>query len=131
MAEWLGRRLQISHRRFDSDHRHQVKTRGYGSFCNPFCFHKIPWSTLWSTFSSASRLSIQTSNLFMTSRKSSAKQISYLSSIPVMLCPKIINKNLSACMDKTGGVTVDMKDCLGNAYQQMNKRLNFVYGQLI
>lgn len=37
---------------------------------------------------------------------------------------------LSACMDKAGGVTMDMVGCLSTAYEQQDKRLNAEYEAL-
>jgi uncharacterized protein YecT (DUF1311 family) len=44
---------------------------------------------------------------------------------------KQIDSTLTACLSKSEGVTIRMKDCLSDAYQAMDARLNTVYQRLL
>lgn len=42
-----------------------------------------------------------------------------------------LSKNFSACMDKAGGVTVDMIECITTEYQHQDAQLNTAYTSLM
>lgn len=43
---------------------------------------------------------------------------------------KKIDQELKGCLDKSGGVTANIRDCYGVAYTKMDKRLNELYKNL-
>lgn len=42
-----------------------------------------------------------------------------------------LSKQFSACMDKSGGVTVDMLDCIGTETKRQDARLNKAYKEVM
>ena len=42
-----------------------------------------------------------------------------------------LSKQFSACMDKSGGVTVDMLDCIGAETKRQDARLNKAYKEVM
>lgn len=49
---------------------------------------------------------------------------------PVHAADNLYSQSYNSCMDKSGGVTADMRDCMGQEYKRQDARLNKAYRNL-